>query len=90
MKEMTEISMKYQQQRQKYQWITIPQEKLICSKVGTTNTSKFQQEIIPILKRDIQNFRGVSLKNHLTKWKNITSDEIILDITENRVKLYLI
>ena len=37
----------------------------------------------PILKRDIQNFRRGNLKNHLSKWKNVTSDKIILDIIEN-------
>ena len=41
--------------------IAIPQEKLSCIKVGTTTILKFQQEIIPILKRDIQNFRGGNL-----------------------------
>ena len=70
--------------------IAIPQEKLSCIKVGTTTILKFQQEIIPILKRDIQNFRGGNLKNHLKKWKNVTSDKIILDIIGNGVKLDLI
>ena len=51
---------------------------------------KYQQEIIPVLKRDIQNFRRGNLKNHLAKWKNITSDEIILDIIKNGLKLDLI
>ena len=70
--------------------IAIPQEKLSCNKVGTTTILKFQQEIIPILNRDIQNFRGGNLKNHLTKWENVTSDKIILDIIENGLKLDLI
>ena len=70
--------------------IAIPQEKLSCNKVDTTTILKFQQEIIPILKRDIQNFRGGNLKNHLTKWKNDTSDKIILNIIENGLKLELI
>ena len=51
---------------------------------------QFLQEIIPILKRDIQNFRRGNLKNHLTKWKNVNSDKIILDIIENELKLDLI
>ena len=51
--------------------------------MGTTAILKFQQEIIPILKRDIQNFMRGNLKNHLSKWKNVTSDKIILDIIEN-------
>lgn len=50
----------------------------------------FQQEIIPFLKRDIQNFREGNLKNHLTKWKNVNSDKAILDIIENGLKLDLI
>ena len=66
--------------------ITIPQEKLSCNKVGTTTVSKFQQEIIPILKRDFQNFRGGNLQNHLTKWKNVTSGKIFLDIIEKWAK----
>ena len=70
--------------------ITMPQEKLSCIKVGATTILKFQQEIIPILNRDIQNFRGGNLKNHLTKWENVTSDKIILDIIENGLKLDLI
>ena len=49
----------------------------------------FQQEIIPFLKRDIQNFRDENLKNYLTKWKNVNSDKIILDIIENGLKLDL-
>ena len=69
--------------------IAIPQEKLSCNKVATTTILKFQQEIIPILKRDIQNFRGGNLKNHLPKWKNVTSDKIILNIIENGLKLEL-
>ena len=69
--------------------ITIPQEKLACIKVGTTTILKFQQEIIPILNRDIQNVRGGNLKNHLTKWENVTRDKIILDIIENGLKLDL-
>ena len=69
--------------------ITIPQEKLSCNKVGTTTVLKFRQEIIPILKRGIQNFRGINLKNHLAKWKNVTSDKIILNIIENGLKLEL-
>ena len=36
--------------------ITITQE-LICKKGGTTTISKFQQEIIPVLKKDIQNLK---------------------------------
>ena len=55
-------------------------------KVGSTNILKFQQEIIPILNKDIQNFRGGNLKNHLTKWKNVTGDKIILDIIEKWTK----
>ena len=47
--------------------ITVQQEKLICNKASTTTIVEFQLEIIPILKRDIQNFRGGNLKNHLTK-----------------------
>ena len=70
--------------------ITIPQEKLSCIKVGKTTILKFQQEIIPILNKDIQKFRGGNLKNHLTKWENVASDKIILDIIENRLKLDLI
>ena len=70
--------------------IAIPQEKLSCNKVGTTTILKFQQEIIPILKRDIQNFRRGKLNNHLTKWKNVTSDKVILDTMENGLKLDLI
>ena len=41
--------------------IAISQDKLICNKVGTATISKFQQEIIAILKRDIRNFRGGNL-----------------------------
>ena len=70
--------------------IAISQEKLSCNKVGTNLILKFQQQIIPILKRDIQNFRGGNPKNHLTKWKNVTSDKTILDIIENGLKLDLI
>ena len=70
--------------------IAISQEKLSCNKVGTNLILKFQQQIIPILKRNIQNFRGGNLKNHLTKWKNVTSDKTILDIIENGLKLDLI
>ena len=66
------------------------QEKLSCIKVGTTTILKFQQEIIPILKRDIQNFRGGNLKNHLTRWINATIDKILQDIIENGLKLDLI
>ena len=55
-------------------------------KVGSTNILKFQQEIIPILNKDIQNFRGGNLKNHLTKGKNVTGDKIILDIIEKWTK----
>ena len=66
--------------------IAIPQEKLSCKKVGSTNIFKFQQEIIPILNKDIQNVRGGNLKNHLTKWENVTGDKIILDIIENCTK----
>ena len=36
--------------------ITITQE-LICKKGGTTTISKFQQEIIPVLKKYIQNLK---------------------------------
>lgn len=61
--------------------------KLICGKVGTSSISKFRQEIIPILERDIVNFRQENLKGHLTKQKNITSNEIISNIKENEVKL---
>ena len=64
--------------------------KLSCIKVGTTTILKFQQKIIPTLNRDIQNFRERNLKNHLTKWENVTSDKIILDIIENGLKLDLI
>ena len=39
--------------------IAVTQEKMSCNELGTTTVSKFQQEIIPALKRDIQNFRGV-------------------------------
>ena len=60
--------------------------KLSCKKVGSTNIFKFQQEIIPILNKDIQNVRGGNLKNHLTKWENVTVDKIILDIIENWTK----
>ena len=49
-----------------------------------------QPEIMQVLKRDIQNFRGGNLKNHLKKWKNVTSDKIILDIIGNGVKVDLI
>ena len=49
-----------------------------------------QPEIMQVLKRDIQNFRGGNLKNHLKKWKNVASDKIILDILGNGVKLDLI
>ena len=70
--------------------IAIPQGKLSCIKVGTTTILKFQQEIIPILKRDIQNFRGGNLKNHLTRWINATIDKILQDIIENGLKLDLI
>ena len=66
--------------------IAIPQEKLSFKKVGSTNILKFQQEIIPILNKDIQNVRGGNLKNHLTKWENVTGDKIILDIIENWTK----
>ena len=59
-------------------------------KVGTTTILKFRKEIIPILKRDIQNVRGGNLKDHSAKWKSVTSDKIILDIIENGVKLDLI
>ena len=69
--------------------IAIPQEKLSCNKIGTTTILKFQQEIIPILKRNIQNFSGGNLKNHLPKWKNVTSDKFFLDIIENWQKLDL-
>ena len=50
----------------------------------------FQQDIIPVLKKDIQKFREGNLKNHLTKWKNVTSDKIILNIIENGLKLDLV
>ena len=67
--------------------ITIPHEKLSCIKVVNFR--------VPIRdysnsKTDIQNFRGGNLKNHLTKWKNVSSDKIILDIIENRLKIDLI
>ena len=68
----------------------MPQEKLICNKVSTTTILKFQKEIIPILKTDIQKFRGGNHKNHLTKWENVTSDKVILDIKRNDLKLGLI
>ena len=67
--------------------IAIPQEKLSCNKVGTTTILKFHKEVVPILKTDVQNFRGGNLKNHLTKWKHVTSDKIILDIIENVLDL---
>ena len=54
--------------------IAIPQEKVSCNKVGTNTTLKFQQEKIPVLRRDIKNVTGGNLKNHLTKWKNVISD----------------
>ena len=57
-------------------------------KIGTTTISKFQQEIIRILKGDVQNFRRGNLKTHSTKWKNVTGDKIILDITKNELSLY--
>ena len=57
-------------------------------KIGTTTISKFQQEIIRILKGDVQNFRTGNLKTHSTKWKNVTGDKIILDITKNELSLY--
>ena len=71
--------------------ITISQGKLICNKVvrQPTTISKFQQEIIPILKGDTQNFRQGNLENSLRKWKNITSDEIVLDMIKNVLKLDL-
>ena len=59
-------------------------------KVATTTIFKFQQEIPPILKSDIQKFRRGNLKNHLAKWKNYTSNKIILNIIENGLKLDLI
>ena len=67
--------------------ITIPHEKLSCIKVVNFR--------VPIRdysnsKTDIQNFRGGNLKNHLTKWKNVSSDKIILDIIENGLKIHLI
>ena len=70
--------------------ITLPQEKLSCIKLGTTTIWEFLQEIILILNRDIQNFRGGNLKSHLSKWENVTSDKIILDIIGNGLKLDLI
>ena len=70
--------------------ITIPQEKVICNKVGTTTIFKFQEESFPILKRDIQNFKRENLKSHLIKWKNVTSYKTILHILKNRLKLDLI
>ena len=70
--------------------IAIPQEKLSCNRVATTTSLKFQQEIIPIVSRDIHNSTGGNLKNHLTKWKNVTSNKIILDVIENGLKLDLI
>ena len=70
--------------------IAIPQEKLSSNKVSTTTILKFQQEIIPILKRNNQNLRGENLGNYLTERKNVISDKIILDIIENGLKLDLI
>ena len=70
--------------------IAIPQEKLSCNRVATTTILKFHHEIIPIVNRDIHNSRGGNLKNHLTKWKNVTSNKIILDIIKNGLKLDLI
>ena len=69
--------------------MTIPEEKLSSIKVGATTILKFHQEVIPILNRDTQNFRGGNLKNILTKWKNVTSDKIILNIIENGLKIDL-
>ena len=66
--------------------MTIPEEKLSSIKVGATTILKLHQEIVPILNRDTQNFRGGNLKNILTKWKNVTSDKIILDFIENGLK----
>ena len=63
---------------------------MICNKTGTATILKFQQEIIPILKRNIRNFKAENPKNHLTKWTNVTSDKTILDIIENGLKLDLI
>ena len=40
-----------------------------------------------MIKRDIQNFSGGNLRNHLTKLKYVTGDKIILD---NGLKLDLI
>ena len=53
--------------------------------VDTITTSKFQQEIIQILKRDFHNRRG-NLKNHLTKWKNVISDKAILALQKMGLK----
>ena len=47
--------------------ITILQENLSCNNVGKTTILKFQQEIIQILKRFIQNFGIEILKNQLTQ-----------------------
>ena len=67
--------------------IIVPQG---CIKVGKTTILKFHQDIIPILNRGIQNFRGGNLKSHLAKWENVTGDKITPDITEHRLKLDLI
>ena len=69
--------------------ITILQENLSCNNVGKTTILKFQQEIIQILKRFIQNFGIEILKNQLTQWKNVTSYKIILNSLENGPKLDL-
>ena len=65
--------------------MTIPKGKLICNKVSKTTIPKLQQESVPIVKRDIQNFRGAIVKNHLTKCKNYTSDKII-DLSKSNSK----
>ena len=70
--------------------MTISQEKLICNKVGKPTILKFQLEIIPIRKKDIQNVRRGNLKNNLPRWKNVTCDKIILHIVENGLQLDLI
>ena len=43
-----------------------------------------------MLFRILEKFREENLKNHLNKWKSVTSDKIIPDIIENGLKLGLI
>ena len=45
------------------------QEKIFWYKVGATTTSKIQELIISVLKRDNKDFRRGNLKNNLTIWK---------------------